>query len=442
MNYLNVDATYTNNKRAFEKGFTLNNLTLESNTERSRLVFGDAYPEMSDYTLTHGIVGAYGRQDFEYTSVSAFAGYYALDKDDMRNPRYVGGFRLEHSKDESFKIGFNFAGIDDKRDNAAASLDDPMLYNRIFSLDMALKANDNIYANAEIARSETDYDKRNSAGRINGDAYKLLGGFKKQNYKIEFGVENADSEFASPLGETPRDELSTFIRAYYDFNKYVSGKAGYRSGRDNISNYMVNTIKREQTEFQVTLKPSDYYENMRFDFYYLPVHEHSDVAGFMNRYKDMYWFEFNNQTGRMKYYAGVSQTIERDDITITNDNDLRRFDLSLTWEYDKDNKIYGSFGSESIRYKHADRNEKSQWFSLGGASRFHYNILFSFDYQREKIDPVTISSIHDRLNLSLTREYNKSTNLIIEFEGNISEYANDIASVEDYTAKLRLQKAF
>lgn len=437
---LNVDATYTNNKRSFEKGFTLNHFSLESNTERSRLVFGDAYPEMSPYTFTQGIVGAYGRQDYDYTSVSAFAGYYALDKDDLRNPRYVGGFRLQHSRDESFKVGFNFAGIDDKRENAAASLDTPMLYNRIFSIDASLKANENIYVDAEVARSETDYDKRNSAGRVSGDAYKLVGGYKKQNYKIEAGVEQADSEFSSPLGETPRDELSGFMRAYYEFNRYVSGKAGYRSARDNISNYMENTIKREQTEVQITVKPSEYYEEMRFDFYYQPVHEHA--AGFMSRYKDMYWLEFNNKAGKMKYYAGLSQTNERDDITVNNDNDTRRLDISLTWEYDKENKVYGSYGTESINYKRAGNNEKSQWFGFGGASKFHNNILFALDYQREKVDPVTISSIHDKLNLTLTREYNRTTNLIIDLEGNRSEYAGNMATVEDYTAKLRLQKAF
>ena len=54
---LNVDATYTNSKRAYEKGFTLNHFSLESDTERSRLVFGDAYPDMSRYSFTQGIVG-------------------------------------------------------------------------------------------------------------------------------------------------------------------------------------------------------------------------------------------------------------------------------------------------------------------------------------------------------------------------------------------------
>ena len=92
--------------------------------------------------------------------------------------------------------------------------------------------------------------------------------------------------------------------------------------------------------------------------------------------------------------------------------------------------------------KRAGNSEKSQWIGFGGASKFHCNVLFGLDYQREKVDPLTTSSIHDKLNLSLTREYNRTTSLIIDLEGNRSEYADNSASVEDYTAKLRLLKAF
>ncbi|MDD3377802.1 MAG: hypothetical protein BWY02_01540 [bacterium ADurb.Bin157] len=439
---LNVDATYTNSKRAYEKGFTLNHFSLESDTERSRLVFGDAYPDMSRYSFTQGIVGAYGVQQFDYTSVSAFAGYHALNKDDMKNPRYVGGMRLEHSRDESFKVGFNFVGVDDKRDNAGADLSSPTLYSRIFSVDARLKPIDNIYIDAEIARSDTDFDKRASAGRLQGNAYRMSLGYKRQNLKAETGFEKADTEFAAPLGETPRDEQSVFARFYYELNRYISGKAGVRSARDNISNYLNSTIKRDETEFQLTVRPSEYYKNMRFDFYYRPVHEHSETAGFMDVYKDMYWLEFNNKAGKMLYYMSLAQTIDRDEINMINDSDSRRFDISLTWEYDRNNKVYGSYGAEDLEYKRANLNEKSRWIGFGGASRFDDHVLLTLDYKRENLDPNTVSSIHDTLNLSLTREYSKTTSVVIDLEGNRSEYANDLAAVEDYTAKLRLLRAF
>jgi hypothetical protein len=125
-----------------------------------------------------------------------------------------------------------------------------------------------------------------------------------------------------------------------------------------------------------------------------------------------------------------------------NDSDSRRFDISLTWEYDRNNKVYGSYGAEDLEYKRANLNEKSRWIGFGGASRFDDHVLLTLDYKRENLDPNTVSSIHDTLNLSLTREYSKTTSVVIDLEGNRSEYANDLAAVEDYTAKLRLLRAF
>lgn len=439
---LNIDATYTNNKRRYEDGFTLNHFSLESNTNRSRMVLGDAFPEMSPYSFTQEIMGAYGVQYFDSTAVSMFGGYHAPDKSDIKNPRYVGGMRLEHARDDSFQVGLNIVGLNDKRENAGSTLLDPTMYSRILSLDARVRPTENLYLTAEIAQSETDFDKRAGAGRLRGGAYNTVAGYEKQGYRLEAGIEKADTEFASPLGQAPRDEESAFARFYYDLNKYISGKAGIRSSKDNIANYLSSTIKREETEFQVTVRPSEYYKNMRFDFFYRPTHEFSDTPGFMSIYKDMYWLEFNNRTGNMLYYLALSQTLDRDDIDMTNDSDTRRYDLSLTWEYDKNNKVYGSLGIEDVTYKRANLNEKSRWLGLGGASKFSDAVLIALDYRRENLNPHTVSSVHDWLNLSLTREYSKSTSLVIDLEANKSEFAQEGANYEDYTAKLRLLKAF
>ncbi|HNS09611.1 MAG TPA: hypothetical protein PKN29_07910, partial [Candidatus Ozemobacteraceae bacterium] len=80
---VNVDATHTNDKRPYRDGFTLNQLTVDSRTDRSRLVLGHAFPEMSEYSMTQNLLGVYGVQEFDYTKVSGFGGYYALEKDDL-----------------------------------------------------------------------------------------------------------------------------------------------------------------------------------------------------------------------------------------------------------------------------------------------------------------------------------------------------------------------
>jgi hypothetical protein len=144
----------------------------------------------------------------------------------------------------------------------------------------------------------------------------------------------------------------------------------------------------------------------------------------------------------MIYYAGLSQTIDKDDINVLNDRDIQRFDLCLTWEYDKLNRVYSSYGIEKLSYKRAGGKDQTSWAGFGGSSRFHENLLFRIDYQRENIDPLTVSSRHDRLNLSLTREYSPTARLIIDLEGNRSEFSANNGEFDDYTAKMRYLKAF
>lgn len=439
---LNVDATYTNDRRPYRDGFTLNQMTLDSRTDKSRLVLGHAFPEMSEFTMTQSILGAYGFQEFDFTRVSGFAGYYAMEKDDLKNPRYLGGFRLEHSRDASLKLGFNVVGTKDERENAASSLDMPTLANRVYSFDVRMKPTENIYLDAEVAQSDTDFDKRDNAGEQKGNAYRFKSAYERENFKVEAGLEQADTAFITPLGQSPRDERAYFARLFYELNKYVSTRLGQRIARDNLANYQRSTIIREQPELQLTVKPSDYYQHMRVDFFYQPLHEYSENSGFMNRYKDLLWLEFNHQAGQMLYFAGLSQTIDKDDVNVLNDRDIQRFDLSLTWEYNKLNRVYSSFAIEKLSYKRAGGIDQTSWIGFGGSSKFHENVMVSVDYQREDVDPLTLSSKHDRLNLSLTREYSPTARLIIDLEGNHSAFAGNAGEFDDYTAKMRFLKAF
>ena len=63
---------------------------------------------------------------------------------------------MEHNKDDAIKIGLNYVGTEDERDNAASSLDQPTLSNRVVSMDVKMKPTENIFLNAEVARSDTD----------------------------------------------------------------------------------------------------------------------------------------------------------------------------------------------------------------------------------------------------------------------------------------------
>lgn len=439
---MTLDSTYTNDRRPYRNGFTLNQATVDSRTQRSRLVLGHAFPEMSDFTMTQNMLGAYGIQKFDYTSVSGFGGYYATEKDDLKDPRYVAGFRLEHARDDALRIGLNMVGTEDERDNAGAQSDLPTLSNRVISMDMRLRPTENIFVDAEIAQSDTDFDKRDQLGEQIGDAYRFKAGFERENARFEAGLEQADTAFLSPLGQTPRDERAYFARLFYELNKYISTRFSQRISRDNIANYQRSTIVREQPEMQVTLKPSEYYQHMRIDFSYQPLYEYSRNSGFMKRYRDLILLEFNHHAGQMLYFAGLSQTIDKDDVNVLNDRDIQRFDFSLTWEFDKLNRVYSSYAAEKLSYKRAGGIDQTTWIGFGGSSRFHENVLLSLDYQRENVDPVSTGSNHDRMNLSLTREYSPSSRLIIDLEGNRSKFSGNTGEFDDYTAKMRYLKAF
>jgi hypothetical protein len=441
---LSVDTTHTNDKRPYKNGFTLNQVTLDSRTQRSRLVVGHAFPEMSEFSMTQNLLGLYGVQKFDYTELSGFAGYYALEKDDLENPRYVGGMRLEHSRDESLRIGLNLTGVRDERDNAAANLELPAIANRLYSMDVRLRPTDKLYFDAEVAYSDTDFDQNDDLGEQTGTAYRLKATYNQENARIEAGLESAETSFLSPLGQSPRDERAYFARFYYQLNRYISGRFSQRSSRDNLANYQRSTIVRDQPEIQITLNPSEYYDQLRIDFFYQPLHEYSENSGFMDRYVDLLWMELNHKAGEMRYYAGLSQTIDKDDVNVLNDRDIQKFDFSLAWEYDSFRQVYSSYSIEKLSYKRAGGMDQTEIFGFGGKSQFHNDIFIGLDYMHEIVEPdmVRADSKHDRVNLSLTREYSPSTRLILDLEGNRSKYGTINRHYNDYTAKLRFLRAF
>ena len=309
-------------------------------------------------------------------------------------------------------------------------------------MDVKMKPTENIFLNAEVARSDTDFDKRDNTGGQEGTAYVFKGGYERENFRTEAGIEYADTEFATPLGESPRDDKSYYARFYYELNKYVSTRIGYKESRDNIANYLRSTVVRKQDEFQMTVKPSEYYKNLKIDFYYQPIHEYSRNTGFMDRYIDLLWIEMNQKAGEMLYYAGFSKTIDRDDIDNINDRDINRMDLNLTWECDDQHKLYGSYTIENIKYRRADNTERTIWSGLGGSTKINENLSLGIDYLRENINAAGVLSVHDKLNLSLTREYNPTTRLIIDLSGSRTDFDNSENDYDDYTAKLRLLKTF
>ncbi|GAB4279140.1 MAG: hypothetical protein Kow0029_22890 [Candidatus Rifleibacteriota bacterium] len=441
---VNLDTTYTNDRRPYRNGFTLNQVTIDSRSQRSRLVLGHAFPEMSEMSMTQNMLGIYGVQDYEYTRLSGFGGYYATEKDDLKNPRYVGGLRIEHSRDESISLGLNLVGTEDERDNAGSNNMIPAMANRLVSMDIRLRPTENIYLDAEIAQSDTDFDKQDNQGDQKGDAYIIKAGYERENAKIEAGIESAETAFLSPLGQSPRDERAYFARFYYELNQYISARFSQRQSRDNLDNYQRSTIVRDQPELQLTIKPSEYYKDLRVDFFYQPLHEYSDNSGFMNRFVDLMWFELNHKAGEMRYYAGLSQTIDKDDVNILNDRDIQKFDFRLTWEYDSFRKVYSSYSLEKLSYKRAGGSDQTEMIGFGGSSKFHDDIYIDLDYLRESVDPtaVGLDSEHDRINFSITREYSPSSRLILDLEGNRSRFNSVNRNYDDYTAKLRYLKAF
>ena len=442
---LTFDVTHTNNRSFFDRTFNLNHIAIESSTPNSRLILGHAYPHLSPFTVTQTIMGIYGEQRIGYTKLAGFGGYYANERDDLDNPRYTGGFRIAHARDQALEIGLNAVFTKDKRDNAASDNLTPELSNHVLSMDVRARPTDNIFVDAEIARSNTDFDKRDDTGSQSAGAYRLSGGYKTENFKAELGVENGETAFYTPLGESPRDERAYFAKVFYNLNKTFSTKISYRESRNNLENYARNTLVRKHPEIAVTVKPSEYYKDMFFDFSFIPYSERSENGNFTDRTMDIAKIAFRQRAGQMRYYMALTQTVDRDEIADINNRDIERMDLKLTWEINALNFIYGRYSLEQIDYIAANRNERTSICGIGGNATINDKMQLTADLFRENSNIAGIESLHDRLNLSLIREYNPSTSIILDLEGSRNSFetmADYRPEFDDYTAKLRFLKVF
>jgi len=439
-----TDTTHTNDKRAYKDGFTLNQFTLESRTPRSLLAFGHSYPEFSNYTMTQQVMGLYGTQKFDNTEVRGFTGYRAVEKDDIKNPRFIGGVRVEHSSDESAVIGLNAVSAKDVHEYPGSDRDLPTQANSVYSLDVALRPTENIFVSGEYAGSRTDYDRRDETGNRQGEAYRASAAYGRENYRVEAGVEAGDTDFLSAIGEGPRDERAYYARVFYELNRYVSTRFGDRTSRDNIANYKRATLVRDQPEFQVTVKPSDYYRDLRIDLFFQPLREYSDNGNFVDRYRDLLWMELNHKAGALRYYAALSSTIDKDKVQTLNDRDISKYDAKIIWEYDAMRHLYGQVSREQVDYTKAGGSDMTQIYGLGGRSQFHEDVTLNLDYTHERVDPgrAAVDSTHDRLNFALTKEYNNMARMILSLEGSNNTFGAAGLEYADYSARLRYLRSF
>jgi hypothetical protein len=217
-----------------------------------------------------------------------------------------------------------------------------------------------------------------------------------------------------------------------------------RSARDNLQSFKAATIVRNQPEFTLTVKPSDYYKDLRFEFYYQPSHEYSENVQVLNRFKDVTWLEFNHRAGAFRYFVHMSSILDKDQITTLNDQDISRFDLKLTWEYDAMRQIYGLCSLEHLGYRVAGGEDRTTIYGLGGRSQFHEDIFLDLAYTHENDDVKTVAagSQHDRLNLSLAKEYNNLSRITFELEGSDNRFEVSDRDFYDVIARVRYLKSF
>lgn len=438
------DTTYSNDKREYRESFTLNNVLLESRTPKSLLAAGNTYPEFSRYTVTQPILGFYGVQKLESTTLKGFSGYRAFEKDDIKNPRYAYGVRVEHSHDDSVTLGINAVATQDSKSNPGADQDLPTLKNRIFSFDVNVIPTDNISIFGEYGNSKTEFDLRNPIGEQKDGAYRFGGRYLRENCRVEGGVEQAGSGFLSPLGESLTDERAYYGSVYYKLNRYFSTIVRNRISRDNLEGYKAASIVRNLPEMGLTMCPSDYYKDMRFDFHYQPFHEYSENVNLLDRYKDILWLELNHRAGAFRYFANLNSTTDKDKISPITDNDIYRFDFKLTWDYDNFRSVYGLFSQEQLRYITAGGFDKVRIYGLGGSSQFQDTVFLGLEYTHESNSPkgLQLNSEHDRVTFSLSKEYNNFSRFILEIEGSQNDFEAFNRDFQDLSTKIRYLKKF
>ncbi|MFZ2956580.1 MAG: hypothetical protein WA705_06795 [Candidatus Ozemobacteraceae bacterium] len=439
-----TDLTHSNDKREYKDYVTLNQFTAESRTENSLLSVGHSSPEFSDLTITSRMVGLYGEQKFSNTAAKAFTGYRAVDKADLQDPRFVNGIRIEHKKDDAVTVGLSAVSSEDLHETPSSDPNLPTLKNHVLSADISMKPTDNLYMNGEYAGSVTDFDKRAALGDQDGAAYRFKAGFVRENVRVEGGAEEAETTFLTPLGDGPRDERTYFGNVFYELNQYISARGSARTSQDNLAGFKRDTIRRDEPELNVTLKPSEYYKDLRVDLYYQPLHEYADDAKFLDRYRTLMWTELRQKAGAMRYFASLSSLEDRDRVAKANDKNIGKMDLKLTWEYDAMRSLYGAYSIEQLSYVNLGGQDKTYIYGLGGKSQFHQDLSLSLDYTHEinQLRDARYDSDHDRVNLAFTKEYNNASRFILDFEGANNSFALTGTSFRDVTARLRLLRAF
>ncbi|MBF0546663.1 MAG: hypothetical protein HQM08_19610 [Candidatus Riflebacteria bacterium] len=441
---LNLDTTHTNDRREYLEGFTLNHFSVESITPDSRIVLGHSLPSFSSYSITNQIIGLFGEQKFSNSSFKAFTGYKSIEPRDFENPRQVMGFRLAHEKDEAVTIGLNAVYVKDSNDNPNSDYDKPTLRNSVLSADVKIKPTENISLQGEYATSNTDFDRRANLDSQDSGAYKFSGAYQRENYQAEVGVETAGTGFLTVMGESPRDEQVFYGRINYQLNRFFSFKGVAKTTRDNMGNYKAFTVIRDLPEFTLTLKPSEYYKDMKLDFYYQPMHEYSDGVNLLDRNKDLMWVEFNQKAGSMKYYVGLSGYTDQDKYFSSNNQENNKIDLKFTWEYDQLRRLYGLYSIEQLYYKTLGGSDKTTIYGFGGRSQFHEDLSLNLDFTHEsnymKIN--TLDSERDRVVVSLVKEYQNLSRFIIEVEGADNRFMLSDRSFKDVSGKVRYQKSF
>jgi hypothetical protein len=439
-----LDTTHSNDKREFQESFTLNHISLESRTPKSLLAGGHTHPEFSPLAVSQPILGFYGMQSYHKTTLKGFGGYRALEADDLKNPREAYGVRLEHGGDEAVIVGVNAVGTADSRSNPGADEELPTLRNRLYSMDVKVKPTDNLLVYGEFGQSRTEFDLRHPINEEKDQAYRFGGAYIRENCRVEGGVELAGSGFLTPLGESPRDERSYFGSLFYELNRFFSAQVKNRLSRDNLSGYKAATIVRTLPEVSLTVRPSEYYKDLRLDFHYQPFREYSENSSILDRYQDMVRLELNHRIGAFIYYANLSSKIDKDKITKANDYDTYRTDLKLTWEYDAMRNLYGLFSHEQLSYKTAGGFDKLIIYGLGGRSQFQESIFLDLSYTHEANYPkgTTLNSHHDRVLMALTKEYNNFSRFIFEIEGAQNDFDGPARDYSDLVAKVRYLKKF
>lgn len=447
---LNLDLTYNNDNREFSETFLLNEFSLESKTLRSNLVLGHSYPDFSKFSLSQRVFGIRGSQSFDKTTIDIFSGYKLQNKDDIKKPVQLNGINLKYAIDSAIKAGVRIVSAFDTRNNSPSlSVSNsyknfPTIKNTVYSVDFLVKNNPNYWIDAEFARSESIFDRRYPSNEFTDTAYRLSGGIIRENWKLESGIDYGGTNFLAYFGDAPRDERRIFGKALYKLNKHFNTQIFAQTSRDNLANYKKDTIIKNLAEFLFSLSPSDYYPNLNFQFLYQPFQEYTDNSKNIKKYRDEIALKSFHKAGEFSYSAYYQFIIFKDKIMKINDIDSNKWELKISWDYNVDNNIYTFFSNEFNYYKISGGKDKIAQFGIGGKSSLKQYLVVAIDYLREinTLKNKNLNSTHNKLILSLVRDYGAYNYFTILLEGNENKFANQNENYNEFSGKISLNKLF